>query len=200
MFDGVLVASGLKLHDWMHGGKNATASLHILAQYLTNLGVTQILDVGCGNGELLRLLFEMGLSPADLYGCDIEPGHAELARRLTRLPNIVTCEYGWDRVFAGVKFQAITAIAWLHNDWTDKHAIDCRKSLEPDARYLERVLDAVERDLLPYGYFCFDWHSKDDPELQRWLNLLGRCWQEVEVFDEKVRYPFYVYCRERSGS
>jgi SAM-dependent methyltransferase len=44
---------------------------------------TRILDIGCGNGELLRSFIRYGADPSHLFGIDLLPDRIEDARRLS---------------------------------------------------------------------------------------------------------------------
>jgi ubiquinone/menaquinone biosynthesis C-methylase UbiE len=59
----------------------------LLARMLGDAGVAsladqRILDVGCGDGRLLRLFSHWGASPESLHGCDINAARLEAARKL----------------------------------------------------------------------------------------------------------------------
>lgn len=48
---------------------------------LAPLGRRRVLDLGCGSGEVLASLLELGAAPEDLYGVDLCPEEIEVARR-----------------------------------------------------------------------------------------------------------------------
>ena len=48
----------------------------------------RVLDVGCGGGELLRRLLDLGFSASNLFGADLSPGRIEAAR--AALPRLIT--------------------------------------------------------------------------------------------------------------
>lgn len=64
----------------------AQATLSALREHgLLPLGDKRILDVGCGHGQALQFLSELGASPRNVYGVDILP--ARLAKARERVPN-----------------------------------------------------------------------------------------------------------------
>jgi ubiquinone/menaquinone biosynthesis C-methylase UbiE len=59
------------------------AALHALFEEagLVPMAGKRVLDVGCGSGEFLQKICELGAAPADCYGVDLLPDRIERARR-----------------------------------------------------------------------------------------------------------------------
>ena len=154
-----------EIHPWFQTGNISTPILSKVAHYLCMvLNVDDggfILDAGCGNAELLSLLHQHGWRDIQLFGCDIEPTHVDMARRHTGLPNLFQVDMASDDVcvFGDLKFSAIIAINWLHNDWRFKHAINVERRDETDKLLLDRVMKNIIKLLKPGGWFICDYRT-----------------------------------------
>lgn len=147
------------LHPWLKNGEHFTPVIPAVADWI-NLNVPKqcrILDAGCGNGELLKLLLEKGFQ--HLRGCDVEPGHALLsADRLDHHDEIgiyqaplLQMSRVWTR-----HFKVVTCLNWLQNDWQHKHAIATPRTPEPDPEHFEKNVQAAHRLLCEDGLLLFD--------------------------------------------
>jgi len=143
------------LHEWLRGGKHSSAflpdavdwiAMHVSAQ-------ARILDAGCGNGDLVRMLAERGFH--HLFGCDIEPGHIRVARRRAGEFGVFQeSDFCKQRLFTG-GFDLICAFNWLHNDWQAKHATGIAPRKEDPTR-LDSLAENVKLSIVPGGRFVFD--------------------------------------------
>lgn len=79
----------LRLHHWLAGGSHSSSNIPLVAQTIISFCNGDILDVGCGNGDLLRELINLGVPRNKLFGCDIEEDHVVLARQRTSALPIV---------------------------------------------------------------------------------------------------------------
>jgi SAM-dependent methyltransferase len=185
----------LALHPWLEGGNRCTLTIPTVAQYL--LGLTprpkRVFDTGCGNGELLRLLWAGGVPAAGLWGIDVEPGHAQLARRRTGLVDHILmgdiAEHRWpDRL------DVVTAINWLQTDWPNsEYAINSRRAANPDR--LKVFVRRCGENLLPNGLLIWDWNCEG---IETFRELLDRNrWRSVHTlaFPGTEDNPVHVYTR-----
>jgi len=188
----------LELDQWLQDGSRHTPTLPELACYLSALipRPERILDVGCGSGELLRLLMKSGFSAESLYGLDIEPDHAELARRRT----------GLDTIHCGVldgttpmltAFDVITAINWLQSDWPNTYAVKAARQ-PPNSTRLVVFLDGCERYLTANGLLIWEWHTTPPDGFLALLESRG--WQQIDRLDfypanSSERYPTFIHRR-----
>ena len=192
----------LKLDQWLRGGSRHTQTIPALARWIVgHVPDGRILDVGTGSGELLLRLRHEGVESGRLYGCDIEPGHAEVARRRTGLTTITTWNilsgnpYTWS---TGDLFSAVVALNWLHEDWPANHAVAFPKSAPvKEEDRLPLTVEAILECLGPHGLLIWDWHSTPSEPFQ---DLLARRFSkelrrmEVLSFDG-ADYPIFVHER-----
>jgi SAM-dependent methyltransferase len=71
------------LAQWHRVQERHRETLRMLKRYgFDALGSLRILDVGCGDGNMLRQFVQWGAEPANLAGIDLRPDAVEQARRL----------------------------------------------------------------------------------------------------------------------
>ena len=82
-------------------------TLRLLAAYdLRSLADRHILDVGCGDGNMLRQFLEWGATPENLAGIDLRPEPVEYARSLN--PNLdVRCGSATDLPWPDASFDLV---------------------------------------------------------------------------------------------
>lgn len=154
-----------QIHEWLKDGKSYTSVLPTVADYLNDqLREDQkatILDAGCGNGQLLNMLRDRGWDDNRLYGCDIEPTHVSMAKMNTRLDTIYQVDMADESLgeLEGMKFAAIVAINWLHNDWRFKHAINVEPHKETDYLLLDKIMKKVLSIIDEDGWFVCDYRT-----------------------------------------
>ena len=159
-------------HEWLRGGKHSSAFLPDAVDWIAKNVSAQarILDAGCGNGDLVRMLAERGFR--HLNGCDIEPGHVRVARRQAGEFGVFQeadfCRHAFAR-----KFDLICAFNWLHNDWSAKHAIGIPKRAE-DRMRLDRLAENVKLSTVPGGRFLFD--CLDPAHRERHRAMMAKLW------------------------
>jgi SAM-dependent methyltransferase len=163
------------LNEWLKGGEHSSYNLAGVAEWIAAHRTDElILDAGCGNGDLLwRLNHYFGIHKAALFGCDIEPGHVELAQ--TRNPG---GEFRvWDmedgNPFPSFKFGFVCAISWLHNDWKTRQRGLCKPRGDADWTP-ELALDGLISCLAPGGRLIYDWRNDaGGPEFQHSVESRG---------------------------
>lgn len=176
----------MKTHPWLADGEQSSPSLWAIARHIVAAWPGgKILDAGCGNGDLLGMLqsyFPIGY----LYGCDIEPGHVEIARKRTGL-TIEVADITRDDRFCGLSFSIIACIGWLHNCWPAVHATGIES--EPEYDYLERFAKRLQAILDPAGLLIYDWPNESRVQRQRFVEALGDRFQHVaEIEADPMAY------------
>jgi SAM-dependent methyltransferase len=175
----------LELIEWLKDGSRYTPTLPDVASWLFTWVDGPILDVGCGSGELLRLLRLRGLGAQRLYGQDLRPGHVELAKRRTGLDNVAVGSLAERVGFRGVQFAAICTINWLQG----MEEID----------ELDAIAENVASALRPDGVWVWDCHTADDGRAMADTLLQGGWREKMRLEFEATAYPeaytVYVYHR-----
>ena len=164
----------LKLDSWLGNGERSTLGIPLVARTIMSFYNGDILDVGCGNGDLLRELSSLGIPRNKLFGSDIEEGHVELAKQRTNGLPIAWCDFSAAQPFPGKKFDCIAAIGWVHNYWPQHYAI----SLPPDQRcegdYMQGIISQVLEALAPKGRFIYDWCNENRHPHSAMLEILNK--------------------------
>ncbi len=117
----------------------------------------RLIDLGTGNGELLRQLIQTGWPAMSLAGQDIEPRHAALAE--LRSGVFIRVGDADDLSTVQGEFDFITAIGWLHNDWSFKYANQIPKLKRPRKNRYSKLAKSFWGKLVPGGeiiYTCRD--------------------------------------------
>lgn len=176
----------LKTHPWLADGEQSSPSLEAVGRYIRDAWKSgKILDAGCGNGDLLAILSRYP-TRWHLFGCDIEPGHAAVARKRTGLP-IEVADITRDDRFFGQSFSIIACIGWLHNCWPAVHATGI--AAEPEYDYLERFAKRLQSLLDPGGLLIFDWPNEARVKRRRFVEAMGDRFQHVaEIEADPMAY------------
>ena len=201
----------MDLCDWLQDGSRYSSGIPVVVDYLKKTATldSKILDVGCGSGQLINFLIENDFAKSCLYGCDIEPGHVELAISRTQLncSNIVCTDFiEHTPSFSGVSFfDYVIALDWLHNDWRAAHAVSFPKTDKEDSTYLEKIAESFNASVDVAGFAIFDWigvsikTAKETKSLQKFLSFieskkfLCKCVLE----DPEDKHPIYVYRKQK---
>lgn len=191
-----LLYDDLTICDWLKDGSHHTPTLPDLADKISQRP-GMVLETGCGSGELLRLLRENhAFAPEFLWGCDIEPDHAELARRWTGLGNhIIQHNFNEGSPFPQIQFDYVTAINWLQSDWPYEYPVKIARAAHPGIHRFSEIINSAKACLRRDGLFIWDFHKISlGHELQRIIEQAG--WNLVESMyfpcNQKRQYPeFY---------
>jgi SAM-dependent methyltransferase len=154
-------SSNLRLHPWLGNGEISSTVVPHVAEVIYTFFGGDILDVGCGNGELLRQLQLRGVRGERLFGSDIEAGHVELAKKRTGLQTISWCDFTVTPPFPGQTFDCIAAIGWVHNYWPRHHAVHIPATQQYVGNYMQGIVEQVKANLKPTGRFIYDWCNED---------------------------------------
>lgn len=118
-------------------------SLSLILEALQASGTGPVLDIGCGNGALLRAL---GRSGAQTFG--IDPSHEAVVSAATRAPSAQICVAGAERLpFKDGRFAGAVFLNSLH------HIGGMREALLEAARVVRAGAPIVVIEPLTHGSF-----------------------------------------------
>jgi len=137
---------------------------------IESVGYGKILDVGCGEGLLVRTLVEKGL---DAYGVDIS--QVAIDRANSYMPGRFICESALELPFADQEFDTVVSTDFLQHI---------------DADNVPRAIAEVRRVCKKHIYFQISTSPEQDE--QSTLTVEGRDWWESSFFQNGfVRNPAY---------
>lgn len=185
----------LAVCNWITSGPGSSANLAPIAAWLSkNMPEAKVLDAGCGNGELLRLLLANHWVPERLRGCDIEPGHVHLSMERTGLANMACGDFCEEVPWPGWA-DAVVAIGWIHDDWKANDSLALPRAEREDDRIPEKALDGAADSLSPGGVFICDWRAKSGGSA--FLSLAeARGWKIRDIIESPTTYPTWVLSRD----
>jgi SAM-dependent methyltransferase len=171
------------IHEWLKNGKHFSRSLKNLSTWIKKKNINSLLDIGCGNGELLRRVKN---NIPNLAGCDVRKSHVEIAIKNSGIDKIVKCDL-YENCPFNERFEAVVAINWLHDP---KNSLSGKQTNEE----ILKLADNIEKCVCSEGIFIHDWrtyHSK--------INLIGEVliskgWKKTESI-KTVGFPIFVFKR-----
>ena len=106
--------------------------------FLKLKGRESILDVGCGNGDVLVSLRKIYRQQGEMFGVDIAPGILRQANRINRQEKLgikFSVGDGRELKFSDGRFDAVIVKHVLHNvDGPDRMLQECHRVLEPGGK------------------------------------------------------------------
>jgi ubiquinone/menaquinone biosynthesis C-methylase UbiE len=185
-------AAGAADYDRRWARYNA-ASLALLRPWIARRALGRVLDVGCGSGNLLRLLAEAGARVDAYAGIDPAPAMLRMAREKLRVSTIrggVLAAPAEALPFENGRFDTAISVSTLH-DWADPLA----------------GLGEIRRVLRPGGeLLLLDWHRDPIPMrlLNAWMRItrvaFGRMYARGEMADALAAAGFRVTAEARGAA
>lgn len=170
---------------------------NILKQNPTDQKIT-IVDVGCGNGDMLRYLADYGNSNSlefELIGIDANQFTVDYAKELSiHYPNIkYRCEDIFDEIFAALQYDIVLCTLTLHH-FKDDEIIKLLKVFNVNAK-LGIVINDLQRSSVSYRLFqalCFVFRLNDMSREDGLVSILrGFKRPELELFSRKLNFKNY---------
>lgn len=170
---------------------------NILKQNPTDQKIT-IVDVGCGNGDMLRYLSDYGNSNSlefELIGIDANQFTVDYAKELSiHYPNIkYRCEDIFDEIFAALQYDIVLCTLTLHH-FKDDEIIKLLKVFNVNAK-LGIVINDLQRSSVSYRLFqvlCFVFRLNDMSREDGLVSILrGFKRPELELFSRKLNFKNY---------
>lgn len=181
------------------GGNQLTLKgvVNILKQNRSDVKIT-IVDVGCGNGDMLRKLADYANNTKldfDLIGIDANKFTVDYARKLSKdYPNIkYRCEDIFDEHFASLEYDIVLCTLTLHH-FKDDEVIKLLEVFNENAK-LGIVINDLHRSSISYRLFqllCFVFRLNDMSRKDGLVSILrGFKKPELEQLSKKLNLKSY---------
>ena len=181
------------------GGNNLTIEgvRELLSNVSANNGIT-VLDVGCGNGDMLRTLADYGIKhnlKFKLIGIDANQFTIDYAKQLSRsYPNIsYRCEDVFDDSFAELKYDIVLCTLTLHH-FKDDEIVKLLSVFNANAK-IGIVINDLQRSIVSYRLFqalCFVFRLNDMSREDGLVSILrGFKKEELIAFSKKANLKKY---------
>ena len=187
-----------KINQLLGGNQLTLEGLkNILKQNPTDQKIT-IVDVGCGNGDMLRYLANYGYNNSlefELIGIDANQFTVDYAKELSiHYPNIkYRCEDIFDEIFAALQYDIVLCTLTLHH-FKDDEIIKLLKVFNVNAK-LGIVINDLQRSSVSYRLFqalCFVFRLNDMSREDGLVSILrGFKRPELELFSRKLNFKNY---------
>ncbi|MCF6133410.1 methyltransferase domain-containing protein [Flavobacterium wongokense] len=187
-----------KINQLLGGNKLTLQGVEKLLQQNQVKEKITIVDVGCGNGDMLRTLadyLEEKKIECHLIGIDANRFTIDYAQKLsTHYPNIAyRCEDIFDKSFEKLGYDIVLCTLTLHH-FKDREIIELLKTFKANAR-MGIVVNDLQRSRISYRLFqalCFVFRlnamSRDDGLVSI---LRGFKKPELENFSKKLHFKNY---------
>jgi len=187
-----------KINQLLGGNQLTLRGVEKLIRSISKTTTISIVDVGCGNGDMLRSLADYGLKnnlDFQLIGIDANNFTVNHAKQLSRnYPNIsYQCEDIFDENFAKLKYDIVLCTLTLHH-FKDNEIIQLLNVFNANSN-IGIVINDLQRSAIAYSLFqalCFVFRLNDMSREDGLISIL-RGFKKVELIDfsEKLKFSNY---------
>ncbi len=182
------------------GGNQLT--LQGVQELIHNIDINQqitILDVGCGNGDMLRKLADFGIKNKynfKLIGIDANAFTINYAQKLSKnYTNIsYNCEDIFDKQFSKLKYDIVLCTLTLHH--FKNNEIEGLLQLFYENSKIGIIINDLQRSAISYRLFqllCFVFRLDEMPKKDGLTSILrGFKKEELIDFSEKLKFKKYI--------
>jgi 2-polyprenyl-3-methyl-5-hydroxy-6-metoxy-1,4-benzoquinol methylase len=187
-----------KINQLLGGNKLTLEGVENIIKQNPNQKKITIVDIGCGNGDMLRTLADYAANNAvelELIGIDANQFTVDYAQKLsTHYPNIFyRCEDIFDKSFEKVQYDIVLCTLTLHH-FKDEEIIQLLNVFKTNAK-LGIVINDLQRSSISYRLFqglCFVFRLNDMSREDGLVSILrGFKKPELELFSRKLRFKNY---------
>jgi 2-polyprenyl-3-methyl-5-hydroxy-6-metoxy-1,4-benzoquinol methylase len=187
-----------KINKLLGGNQLTLQGVQQLLESVSKTETIVIVDVGCGNGDMLRTLAEYGDKnnlDLQLIGIDANKFTINHAVNLSHnYPNIrFLCEDIFDEAFSKLKYDIILCTLTLHH-FKDNEIVDLISVFERNSR-IGIIINDLQRSALAYRLFqglCFVFRLNDMSREDGLTSILrGFKKSELKWFSESLNFKKY---------
>ncbi|MFY7739306.1 MAG: methyltransferase domain-containing protein [Flavobacterium sp.] len=187
-----------KINQFLGGNKLTLQGVQSLMYNVTLDKEFTIVDVGCGNGDMLRALADFALDNNmnfSLIGIDANQFSVNHAEKLSKhYPNIsYQCEDIFDKKFKELKYDIVLCTLTLHH-FKDDEIINLLKIFIENAN-IGIVINDLHRSAVAYRLFqglCFVFRLNEMSKKDGLVSILrGFKKEELEFFSKKINLKKY---------
>jgi len=187
-----------KINQLLGGNQLTLRGVQELIRNISKTTTITIVDVGCGNGDMLRNLADYGLKndlEFQLIGIDANNFTVNHAQQLSRnYPNIsYRCDDIFDKNFAKLKYDIVLCTLTLHH-FKDNEIIQLLNVFNVNSN-IGIVINDLQRSAIAYRLFqalCLVFRLNDMSREDGLISIL-RGFKKVELIDfsEKLKFSNY---------
>nr|WP_315232548.1 methyltransferase domain-containing protein [uncultured Flavobacterium sp.] len=187
-----------KINQLLGGNQLTLQGVQDLTSSISKSNEIVIVDVGCGNGDMLRTLADFGLKNKlkfQLIGIDANSFTISHARQLSQnYPNIsYRCEDIFDTSFKELKYDIVLCTLTLHH-FKDKEVVDLLNLFYANST-IGIVINDLQRSAIAYRLFqalCFVFRLNEMSREDGLTSILrGFKKEELIQFSEKLSFKNY---------
>jgi 2-polyprenyl-3-methyl-5-hydroxy-6-metoxy-1,4-benzoquinol methylase len=187
-----------KINQLLGGNKLTLRGVQDLIATIPNQTEISIIDVGCGNGDMLRILADYGLQKNlnfKLTGIDANAFAINHAKKLSNNhPNIsFRCENVFEKGFAELKYDIVICTLTLHH-FKDDEIVQLMTIFNANSR-IGIVINDLHRNIISCRLFqvlCFVFRLSNMSQKDGLISILrGFKKEELIQFSKKLKFNNY---------
>jgi 2-polyprenyl-3-methyl-5-hydroxy-6-metoxy-1,4-benzoquinol methylase len=187
-----------KINQLLGGNKLTLRGVQDLIATIPNQTEISIIDVGCGNGDMLRILADYGLQKNlnfKLTGIDANAFAINHAKKLSNNhPNIsFRCEDVFEKGFAELKYDIVICTLTLHH-FKDDEIVQLMTIFNANSR-IGIVINDLHRNIISCRLFqvlCFVFRLSNMSQKDGLISILrGFKKEELIQFSKKLKFNNY---------
>lgn len=187
-----------KINRLLGGNKLTLRGVQYLIQNVSKSNEIRIVDVGCGNGDMLRTLADFGLKnnlKFQLIGVDANDFTIRHAQKLSKKYYNISyqCEDIFDKSFEELKYDIVLCTLTLHH-FKDKEIIHLLNVFNANSN-IGIVINDLQRSAVAYRLFqalCFVFRLNEMSRDDGLISILrGFKKEELIKFSERLKFSNY---------
>lgn len=187
-----------QINQFLGGNKLTLKGVEKLLEKVSNSNPVTIVDIGCGNGDMLRKLADFGIENnlnLELIGVDANDFTVNYAAELSRKYSNITysCKDVFDKFFSDIKYDIVLCTLTLHH-FKNKEIIKLLTFFNANSK-IGFVINDLHRSAVAYRLFqliCFVFRLNEMSRKDGLTSILrGFKKHELIAFSENLKFKKY---------